>query len=241
MLLFFLLAVTTEAVFSRWMFATYDAVSATAPNLFSVLDVGHVNMSGFGPYTSQDISNFDVQTSLWLKEKWDINTTGCIPNAPFPGMCALFRNGSPIGALVPYKSNRFTAYRDTEHNNIKENNWEVQIYGNIVVLAAGVTLPTARGNQTAKANDAILYLEENWIRGDKYPYTGNNRYVYKVRSSFYTTFPINSQGFQNQLAMFDVYDDDENRCDGVLTSITNYVSGTSGLIKSQNRLIHTCD
>lgn len=232
-----------ESAFERWMLASYDVVGPTAPGLTSIVDSDHIAMRGFGPYTQSNVAAFDVATNVWLAQNWNVSTQGCLPGVPFPGACGLVRNGAVIGAFVPYKSSQFIAVRDTYHNNIKDDGkWVVRIFGNIVVLQAGVTLPTAQGNQTAKANDAILYLEENWVRLDKYPYAGNARYVYKVRSRFYTTFPINSQGFQNQLAMFDVYDasDESMRCDGVLSSITNYVNGTSGPIRSQHRLIHTC-
>ena len=102
-----------------------------------------------------------------------------------------------------------------------------------------MTLQTPAGPQTAKQGDVILFLEQNWAKEDEYPYAGSHRRKYQVTSRFYTTFPLNAQGKQDQLAKFDVTDEDGNVGYGVLTSDTTYVTGNSGDVISRHMLTQT--
>lgn len=242
MLLFFLflLAFAKDETYDRYMMASSDILNPIS-GVASILDAGHADMLAFGPYTATNITNFDAASKLFFLNQWSVDTTGCIPNQPFPGACLIFINGVPGAALVPYKSSNMSSIADYYNRN-RDNNekWGVKIFGNIVVMLSNITLSTPSGSQTSKPLDAILYLEQNWVKLGKYPYTGrNNRETVQSRSRFYTTFPVNSQGKQDQLAMFDVIDKDENVGYGTLSGTTNYINGNSGDVVQHNRLMQT--
>ena len=237
--LLFLVAFADDNTYTRFMIASSDILNPT-PGPASILDPGHAAMLAFGPYSASDITSFDSASKLWFFSNWSVDTNGCIPNQPFPGACLVFIGGSPVAALVPYKSSTMYAVHDNDHPNRGNNGkWVNNIFGNIIVLFTNLTLTTPDGPQTCKPLDAILYLEQNWVKVGKYPYDGNHRYVVKSRSRYFTTFPVNGQGLTDQLAVFDAIDEDGNVGYGELSGTTHYVSGNSGDIIQHNRLTQT--
>ena len=98
-------ALADNKTYDRYMFASYDAITPTAPSLLNVIDAGHAEMLAFGPYSASDVATIDAATKLYLFSNWSIDTTGCIPNVPYTGTC--FVPG--FGTLAPYKSNFFAS------------------------------------------------------------------------------------------------------------------------------------
>lgn len=236
----FLVALAKDETYDRYMVSSSDILTSVPPSPLSILDVEHSSMLAFGPYSSSDVAAFDVASKQFFLTNWSVNTSGCIPNQPFPGACLILSGPVPIAALIPYKSSTLFSIADSDHS-YRDNNgkWVVNIFGNILVMFSNTSLSTPFGPQTSKPNDAILYLEQNWIKVGNFPYPGNKREVIKSRSDYYTTFPVNSQGLTDQLSLFTVID--ENGCVGygTLSGTTHYVNGNSGVIIQHNRLVQT--
>ncbi len=238
--LLFLIVFAKDETYDRYMASSSDILTTVPPSPLSILDVEHQAMLAFGPYTQADVDAFDLASKQFFLSNWSVNTNGCIPNQPFPGTCLIFSGSVPFAALIPYKSSTMNSIADSDHNN-RDNNgkWVVNIFGNIIFMLSNTTLQTPFGPQTSKPNDVILYLEQNWVKVGEFPYSGKKREVVKARSDYYTTFPVNSQGLTDQLAVFTVIDKDNNHGYGTLSGATHYVSGNSGPIIQHNRLFQT--